>query len=342
MVKVAVTRAGRRAGLESAFTGAPWQVWGADGFDGAWSGKRPQLQEITRERSFRRLRTGELKGLLWNLNGSLEAERLDRPLIAGLDALDIPILPVSPKRQEWRMYVTSADVRKYGGSEGCQACTQVYIEGKTNVPLSDACRRRIQELMKGDDLGRARLDASRKRKASGQAFERDAPPMPGVRQESGRGDQSHTQKESTSHGGGDDVEIPAAYSSGDPYQSRMDESMSGGAASSSGQGLKRTVDQAGLPEEADVSHPQGTKRAGLESTGSGMAPDARRQKIAGGTASTTRNDADFDFQVDLRRDENMSLSDDPSSGLDSIASVFRRGEQLDRRDQVVDAFRSDC
>ena len=29
--------------------GAPWQVWGADGFDGAWSGKRPQLQEITRK-----------------------------------------------------------------------------------------------------------------------------------------------------------------------------------------------------------------------------------------------------------------------------------------------------
>ena len=72
----------------------------------------------------------KLKGLPWNLNGSLEAERLDRPLIAGPDALGIPILPVPagmpplpPKMQERRMYVTSADVRKYGGSEGCQACT---------------------------------------------------------------------------------------------------------------------------------------------------------------------------------------------------------------------------
>ena len=117
----------------------------------------------------------------------MEAERLDRPLIAGPDALGIPILPVPAgmpplplKRQERR--------GKYGGSEGCQACTQVYIEGKTNVLHSDACRRRIQKLMKGDDLGRARLDASRKRKASGQALERDAPPMPGVRQESGPGD----------------------------------------------------------------------------------------------------------------------------------------------------------
>ena len=115
-----------------------------------------------------------MKGLPWHLNGSVEAERLDRPLVAGPDAQGIQILPaptgmppLPPKIQERRMCVTSADVRRYGGSEGCQACTQVYTRGRTNVPHSDACRRRIQELMKGDDTGRARLDASRKRKASG-------------------------------------------------------------------------------------------------------------------------------------------------------------------------------
>ena len=43
--------------------GTPWQVWGADCFDGAWSGKRPQFQEITRERSFRRLRAGKVEGI---------------------------------------------------------------------------------------------------------------------------------------------------------------------------------------------------------------------------------------------------------------------------------------
>ena len=110
------------------------------------------------------------------------------------------------------------------------------------------------------------MDASRKRKASGQAVERDAPPMLGVRQESGPGDQSQRQEESTSHGGGDGIEIPAAHGSGDPDQSKMYESLSGGAASSSGQGLKRTAGQAGLPEDSDISHPQGTKRTGLEST----------------------------------------------------------------------------
>ena len=176
------------------------------------------------------------KGLPWNLNGSLETERLDRPLVAGPDAQGIPLLPVPtgmlpplpPKIQERRMYVTSADVRKYGGSEGCQACTQVYAWGRTNV---------------------------------------------------------------------------------------------------------------GLPEDADVSFPQGTKRVDLESTESGIEPDARRQKIAEGSASTVRNDADSDVQV---TDANTSSFEDPSSGLSSTASVCWKGEKHVRRDQVVDAFRSDC
>ena len=126
-------------------------------------------------------------------------------------------------------------------------------------------------------MGRARLDASRKRKADSQTFERDAPPMPGVRQESGLGDQYQRQAKSTSHGGGDGAEITAAHGSGDPDRPRMDDSLSGGAASSSGQGLKRSAGQAGFPEDEDISYPRGTNRTGLESTGSGMEPDARRQ-----------------------------------------------------------------
>ena len=66
-MKVAVLRAGRRASLESAFTPAVYVGHhGRSGalmaLTGAWSGKRPQLQEITRERSFRRFRAGEVEG----------------------------------------------------------------------------------------------------------------------------------------------------------------------------------------------------------------------------------------------------------------------------------------
>ena len=147
LVKVSVSRAGRRARLESAFILAVYV--GHHGRSGA-------LMALTEHgavnaRSFKILPESDrfvaselekLKGLLWNLNGSLEVERPDRPLLAGPDAQGIPILlvpagmpPLQPKVQERRMYVTSADVRKYGGSEGCQACTQVYTWGRTNVPI---------------------------------------------------------------------------------------------------------------------------------------------------------------------------------------------------------------
>ena len=61
--------------------------------------------------------------------------------------LGIPILPVHagmpplPPKGQQRM-------RKYGGCESCQACIQVCMERKTNVFHSDACRRRIEELVK--------------------------------------------------------------------------------------------------------------------------------------------------------------------------------------------------
>ena len=70
-----------------------------------------------------------------------------------------------------------------------------------------------------------------------------------------------------------------------------------------------------------------------------MEPDAKRQKIEGGTASTSRNDADFDIQV---TDANMSSSDDPSSGLNSVSSVCWQGEKHVRRDQERVQFRRSC
>ena len=197
----------------------------------------------------------------------------------------------------------------------------MYTFGRTNVTHSDACRRRIQELMKEMTWEERDWDASRKRKASSQTFERDTPPMPRVGQESGPDDQLPVQEESTRHEGGDGAEIPAAQGSGDPDQSRMD--MSEGAASSSGQGSKRTASQAGLPENADVSFPQGTKRVGSESTESGIEPDTRRQKIAEGTTSTVRNDADSDVQV---TDANTSSFEGPIKWVE-----FNRFSMLERR-----------
>ena len=216
LVKVAVSRAGRRAGLESAFIRAVFV--GHHGRSGALmaltgSGERPQFhRESTRERSFHRLRIGEVEGV------TLESTRF----LGGATG-------------------------RWAGCPGNSnsACTNMYATTSTKNP-----RERMY--------------------------------------------------------------------------------VTSGASSLSDQGSKRTASQAGLPEDANVSFPQGTKRVGLESTEPGMEPDARRQKITEGTASTVRNDADSDVQV---TDANASSFEEPSSGLSTIASVCWKGEKHVRRDQ---------
>ena len=116
LVKVAVARAASRwTGVSfhsCSVCGTPWQVALTE--HGAV--KARSFKKVPESDRFVASELEKLKGLPWNLLGSLE-----EPLVAGLDAPPLP-----PKMQDRRMYVTSADVRMYGGSEGCQACTQVY------------------------------------------------------------------------------------------------------------------------------------------------------------------------------------------------------------------------
>ena len=95
-----------------------------------------------------------------------------------------------------------------------------------------------------------------------------------------------------------------------------------------------TAGQAGLPEDADVRVPS---MFGEYMVWNG----SRRQETenCGRNRFDNKNDADFDIQV---INANMASSDDPSSGLSSMASVCWQGEKHVRRNQAIDAFRSDC
>ena len=81
LVKVAVSRAGRRAGLESSFTPAVYV--GHHGRSGALMAltehgavSARSLKRLPQSDRFVASELVKLKGLPWNLNGSLEAERL--------------------------------------------------------------------------------------------------------------------------------------------------------------------------------------------------------------------------------------------------------------------------
>ena len=207
----------------------------------------------------------------------------------------------------------------------------MYTFGRTNVTHSDACRRRIQELMKGDDVGRARLDASRKRKASSQTFERDAPPMPRVGQESGPDDQLPVQEESTRHERGVmeqrfqlrkvvEIRISLGWTCLKEQQARV-------AKARRGQQVKLDF----LKMRMSLSHRVPSEYAWkVQSLEWSQTPGDR--KLLKGLPES-------DVQV---TDANTSSFEDPSRGLSSTASVCWKGGKHIRRDQVVDAFRSDC
>ena len=62
------------------------------------------------------------------------------------------------------MYVTKADVERLGGTEGCPGCLSVEFKGKAVVAHSDACRKRIADLLRASDEGRKRLEAHRRKR----------------------------------------------------------------------------------------------------------------------------------------------------------------------------------
>ena len=63
-----------------------------------------------------------------------------------------------------RRYVTRADLRKYGVTIGCSACSDIAGHGKTSKPNTEECRKRIGEKMEHDPEGHERLQVHKRRR----------------------------------------------------------------------------------------------------------------------------------------------------------------------------------
>ena len=83
-----------------------------------------------------------LRGLHWDVTErgaeAAEATQAPRPQIIQLS--------LAPRRR----HVTRADVRKYGMTIGCSACSEIAVHGKTSKPHTEECRTRIGEQMEHD------------------------------------------------------------------------------------------------------------------------------------------------------------------------------------------------
>ena len=82
-----------------------------------------------------------------------------------------------------RTYLRRADFEQWGLSEGCPECRYLRTGQGRQQAHSQACRKRIEGLLKGDSMGAARLAAADERisRALADAVERHAAKDPGVR-----------------------------------------------------------------------------------------------------------------------------------------------------------------
>ena len=80
------------------------------------------------------------------------------------------------ENQVARTYLRRADFEKWGLTEGCLGCRHLRTCQERQQAHSEACRRRIEGLLKGDPVGTARLAAADERinRALADAAERHA------------------------------------------------------------------------------------------------------------------------------------------------------------------------
>ena len=82
-----------------------------------------------------------------------------------------------------RVMITTADIDRYGSTEGCRRCRAItrgeLVEGKTSVAHSEECRRRIEERIRQDPEQKHRVEAAEERrdKYLAREVERDRTPV---------------------------------------------------------------------------------------------------------------------------------------------------------------------
>ena len=69
-------------------------------------------------------------------------------------------LPVAPRRR----HVTRADLRRYGVTVGCAACSDILVRGDTAKLDTDGCRARLGQQMEHDPEGQERLQAHKRKR----------------------------------------------------------------------------------------------------------------------------------------------------------------------------------
>jgi hypothetical protein len=106
-----------------------------------------------------------LRGFPWDIQP--RQQKSERKMTSGRDAeatkLERPRPPVL-EPQARKMYVTKADVVKFGGTDGCHGCACIALGSSAVQPHSDECRTRIAKKLMESESGARRLEEHRRRR----------------------------------------------------------------------------------------------------------------------------------------------------------------------------------
>ena len=75
----------------------------------------------------------------------------------------VPMEPLRDERRGRRMQITAAMIRKYGYTEGCEACLWQQRGVQQTKGHSEVCRTRVMKEMESDDEGRKKLKKEKER-----------------------------------------------------------------------------------------------------------------------------------------------------------------------------------
>ena len=124
-----------------------------------------------------------IRAVPWSPDGSDNAVDIQVGMERPADMVPRDPGEVLTENKVARTYLRRADFERWGLSEGCPGCRHLRTGQGRQQAHSEACRRRIEGLLKGDPSGSARLAAADERinRALADAVERHAAKDPGVR-----------------------------------------------------------------------------------------------------------------------------------------------------------------
>ena len=104
----------------------------------------------------------DLKGYPWMLRptSGKEAKTAEKPMMTGSEAIrpQVVIKEVVADTKPRELYVLQSDLDEFGYTDGCEACTNIALFGRSVVKHNGECRTRIQKQLEQAERGRLRLD----------------------------------------------------------------------------------------------------------------------------------------------------------------------------------------